>query len=454
MLRCVVLSAAVAVASCSKSALIERVDEDEIEAARDAHLAGHDHPLKGAVLLASYEVVQPSPTSEVSASESSAEGPEAASAVKTAAHHSVEQQMFMSSWTFVVGGLMIAGILAAVFMPTAAAVQGAALGLLYIILSAVMIETNRYLMQPGHFPYPFMLTMNHMSMSFLLANVLCNVKPSFFPALEGLKVTPSFLWRFVPIGVPFAASLVCSNWAYKYLSVSFLQIMKQSNIVTIYVFSVLAGLEALRKCNVVLLAAILCGASLGVKGELHFVLVGFILQCISSLCEAGKVIMQSVLMSGQAKLDPLTMVLFMAPACFLANLLPLYFLEGHDMHNIMAAYKEMWPVLLGNACLAFCLNVTVAQCIKQLSAVGYLLCGIVKDTAIIVTSTWLLGESLTLQQQVGFTMALSGVALYSLYKQNIALFHEDSLVDGFRRVYAKLTDRPAAETTRLSKQSA
>eukprot|EP00929_Paragymnodinium_shiwhaense_P085418 TRINITY_DN45821_c0_g1_i1.p1 TRINITY_DN45821_c0_g1~~TRINITY_DN45821_c0_g1_i1.p1 ORF type:complete len:437 (-),score=97.52 TRINITY_DN45821_c0_g1_i1:72-1382(-) len=362
----------------------------------------------------------------------------------------------MTSGSMLVGAILLVLVGCGLLLRNVAAVRGAALGLLYIILSAVMIETNRWLMQPGRFPYPFMLTMNHMCCSFVLANLLRAVKPSFFPSLEGLKVTPSFLWRFVPIGLPFAASLVCSNWAYKYLSVSFLQIMKQSNIVTIYVLSVIAGLEALRRCNVILLAAILFGASLGVKGELHFVLIGFILQCISSLCEAGKVIMQSLLMSGQAKLDPLTMVLFMAPACFIANIVPLYVIEGREMHNILSAFGAMWPMLLGNACLAFCLNVTVAQCIKQLSAVGYLLCGIVKDTAIIVTSTWLLGESLTLQQQVGFSLALTGVAMYSLYKQNQVCFEDDSLIEGFRRVYAKLAEPPTcpSESTALKGASA
>merc|ERR1719352_1314654 len=116
-----------------------------------------------------------------------------------------------------------------------------------------------------------------MVMSTILANSLRFVKPQLFPAYENVRITPRFLLQFVAIGVPFAASLVCSNWAYKYLSVSFLQIMKQSNIVTIYCFSLIAGLEALRRCNVILLAFILLGASLGVKGEMHFVLVGFIL---------------------------------------------------------------------------------------------------------------------------------------------------------------------------------
>merc|ERR1719272_2824828 len=87
-----------------------------------------------------------------------------------------------------------------------------------------------------------------------------------------------------------------------------------------------------------------------------------------------------------------------------------------------------------NACLAFVLNLVVAQCIKQLSPVGYLLCGIVKDVCIIVSSAWFLGESLSSQQVFGFTLALSGVASYSMYKQHPDCFLDDRLLAGFSRV--------------------
>jgi len=318
-----------------------------------------------------------------------------------------------------------------------AAVQAVLLGGFYIGLSALMIESNKWLMAPDRFPYPCALTINHMIMSTFLANSLRFVKPQLFPAYENIRITPRFLLQFVAIGVPFAASLVCSNWAYKYLSVSFLQIMKQSNIVTIYCFSVIAGLEALRRCNVILLAMILAGAILAVKGELHFVMTGFILQVISSLCEATKVIIQSVLMTGQGKLDSLTMVLFMAPACLVAGIAPLFIIEGDKLAEMQVNFLKIWPVLLGNAMLAFTLNCTVAQCIKQLSAVGYLLCGIVKDICIIATSTWFLDESLSNMQKFGFSMALTGVGLYSLYKQNSACFVDDDLTAGFGRLFTR-----------------
>merc|ERR1719359_1799439 len=126
-------------------------------------------------------------------------------------------------------------------------------------------------------------------MSFLLANLVRLARPNLFPALATVEVTPWFLLTFLKIGVPFAASLVCGNWAYKFLTVSFLQVMKQSNVATIYIMSVGVGLEELRRCNVLLLALVIFGATMAVQGEMHFVLVGFLFQAVSSLSEAMKV---------------------------------------------------------------------------------------------------------------------------------------------------------------------
>jgi len=316
------------------------------------------------------------------------------------------------------------------------------LGSLYILCSAMMIESNKWLMLPGHFPYPVTLTTSHMFMSFVLANCLRCACPAAFPSLQKIEVTRWFLLKFVPIGAAFALSLVCGNAAYKFLSVSFLQCMKQWNVVIIYAFSVLAGLEALRRCSIVLLTFIICGVLLAIRGQLHFELAGFVLQVISSLSEATKVIMQGVLMSGSLKLDALTMVLFMAPACLLTNIVPLAVVDVPRWGELYPLLMSHWPFILLNACLAFGLNVIVAQCIKQLSPVGYLLCGIVKDVCIIVTSSVFLGESLERMQIIGFSIALSGVTAYSLYKQNLDCFDDDSVLSGFARVAQRLCAKP------------
>lgn len=335
---------------------------------------------------------------------------------------------------FVFTGLLIAKVM----RPQSNAVNVIALCVVYNAISATMIETNKWLMQPGHFPYPLTMTANHMLTSFFLANVFRMCCPSAYPALENIEVTAGFLSKFLPIGCMFATSIVCGNAAYQYLSVPFLQVMKQCNVATIYAFSVICGLDALRKCSIKLLAITLIGTTLTVHGELQFQLTGFLLQIGSSVSEAAKVVTQGLLMSGSTKLDPLSMVLFMAPACLFALVVPLCISDAYRAAEILQQFKAHSVMIIANASCAFALNCVVAQCIKSLSPTGYIMMGVLKDVFIVTTSAIVLGESLTLQQTCGFAIALTGVAGYSLFRQTIDCFVEDELIPGFWRVYQRL----------------
>jgi len=346
------------------------------------------------------------------------------------------QQQIIGAILFLL--VLICLITATIMRPDNSFVRALCLCVIYNCVSASVIETNKWMMEPGHFPYPLALTANHMLTSWFFANCLRLCCPSAFPALQNIEVTWNLTSKFLAVGPMFAVSLVCANAAYQYLSVPFLQVMKQCNIVVIYAFSVICGLDALKRCSVMLLACTLMGTLMTVQGELHFQLIGFLLQAGGSIAEAGKVVTQGVLMSGSQKLDPLSLVLFMAPACLCAILVPFCIVEATRAPEIFHLFKMHLPMMLGNATLAFALNVTVAMCIKYLSPVGYIMMGILKDVFIVSTSAVFLGESLTWQQVGGFTIALSGVAGYSLYRQTIDCFVEDELITGSLRVLRRL----------------
>jgi len=167
-------------------------------------------------------------------------------------------------------------------------------------------------------------------------------------------------------------------------------------------------------------------------------LVGFVLQVVSSVADASKIVMQSILMSGTCKLDAPTTVLFMAPACLFAMAIPFLVLEAPRCSEIMTQLPLFLPMILFSCILAFSLNIVVGQTIKQLSPVGYQMVCIVKNISIIVSSSLFLGESLSAQQVVGMTVALSGVTLYSSYKRNLDCFDDGHLLQGFLRVAKRL----------------
>merc|ERR1719203_1244373 len=151
-----------------------------------------------------------------------------------------------------------------------------------------------------------------------------------------------------------------------------------------------------------------------VTGELHFVWLGFAVQFVSQLAECSRVVLGECVLSGSSlKLDPLTYNLFAAPSCL--AFLALAHIFTWDPQIIPRA-MQLWYLLLPNATLAFVLNLLVATVIKEVSAVGFILTGVVKDIVLVVVSSLVFGEVVTRQQAVGFTMVLTGILFWSFMK--------------------------------------
>ncbi|CAE7626029.1 unnamed protein product [Symbiodinium pilosum] len=263
-------------------------------------------------------------------------------------------------------------------------------------------------MQPGVFPYPFLLVTMHCFFCSFFAGVLLLVKPSLFPALtdpdKAVDITLMYCLReILPIAGCFAISLVTSNMAYKYCTVAFLQMMKESNIVTIYLMSVVAGIEDFSFVQIMILVAMVCATWTCVQGELHFSLSGLLLQASSSLAEAAKTIFQCLALahgSGK-KLDPLSAVLIIMPLCgLLLAMVILFHYHAYELTFVaMPSYGQIFELrtdLALNIANAFVLNVLIAMFLKILSPVAYILTGNVKDIAIVVMSALLLHDA---QQQ-------------------------------------------------------
>lgn len=339
------------------------------------------------------------------------------------------------------------------------AMGGLLTGLLYIIVSAAMIESNKWLMLEGNYPYPTALCVFHMLTSSVLSFALWVIAPGFFTGMAKLRIDRAFLGKFLPIGIAYSGTLVLSNLAYKYCSVAFIQMVKEGNIVLIYLASMLLGLECFSKTGAFLLLLVSVGAGTAVYGEINFSVFGLFVQMSSQIFEVMKILTQTILMSAKGhRLDPLSMVLFMSPISLM--MISIFFLACHydQLDQVRHDTIRMWPFLALSSLVAFSLNVVVAMAIWMFSSVGYMLAGVTKDIAIVVSSAIIFQDAITGTQGRGFSLALIGVVAYSSYKMNIDCFQEDSILKGFRRLFVKLTDpeafanekaRLADETSRL-----
>jgi len=304
---------------------------------------------------------------------------------------------------------------------------------LYITVSAGLIHFNKHLMHRDRFPYALPLTAFHMMTTFSLCGLLYLVKPSFFPSMEKTRGRRLQLLRwFVPLGCLFAVALYCSNRAYMYCTVAFLQFMKECNVALVFALSCMVGLNTCTRTRVFVLMWVMIGASIAVVGEVHFIWFGFLIQAISQIGECGKNVLGEWIMRGsELKLDSLTYTMFMAPPCLFVLLVGVA-VTWHG--EIWIRLQEWWPWLIPNACLAWVLNIAVALVIKECSAVTFVLAGLVKDMAIVAASVLVFGELVVLQQVIGFAICLGGIFVWSQLRVN----PDSTFVQGLLGMFGEL----------------
>eukprot|EP00933_Yihiella_yeosuensis_P051141 TRINITY_DN48999_c0_g1_i1.p1 TRINITY_DN48999_c0_g1~~TRINITY_DN48999_c0_g1_i1.p1 ORF type:complete len:345 (-),score=66.91 TRINITY_DN48999_c0_g1_i1:222-1256(-) len=307
-----------------------------------------------------------------------------------------------------------------------AILHAVALGGLYIAVSSSLISFNKYLMHEGRFPYALALTTWHMTVTTVLSLGLSTAMPRLYPTLPKAKENISQVLKYVfPLGLCFAVALYCSNKAYVYCTVAFLQFCKEGNVALVFVLSCMVGLQTFSWTKVGVLSIVVAGCTICAHGEVKFLWLGLAIQLTSQFAETSKNIIGEIVMTGAGlKLDPLTFVYFQAP-CSLLPLAGALFLRWTP--EMGQALEVMWPYLIANALLAFCLNVTIATTIKQLSAVAFVIIGIIKDMAIVASSAMLFGDKVTAVQWFGFLVTTAGCVLWSHIKlqEQAAKKHEE-----------------------------
>mmetsp|Transcript_103342 Transcript_103342/g.277824 ORF Transcript_103342/g.277824 Transcript_103342/m.277824 type:complete len:353 (+) Transcript_103342:118-1176(+) len=286
---------------------------------------------------------------------------------------------------------------------------------MYIVLSGGLINFNKFLVHEGRFPHPMALTAIHMFTSFVLTSIILTAKPSMMPSVDRCRGKLLDLYKhLIPIGFFFAVVLYGSNKAIMYCSVAFLQFMKETNVVLAFLFSALAGLQTVNRQRLVVILWVISGSSLCVSGELHFALTGFLLQLVSQFAECCRAVIAELVLSGNNyKLDSLSYAFFISPVCLVVLVI------GNIVtwkSEILTDAGAMWYLLIPNACLAVCLNITIAQVIKETSAVGFMITGMVKDVVLVCFSSAVFHDTIQKQQWLAFMVTLSGVFFWSYMK--------------------------------------
>lgn len=284
----------------------------------------------------------------------------------------------------------------------------------FVAVSASLINFNKYLMSPTIFPYAVPLTWLHMFTSSIFTWVLYLISGDrFCPAMTGLAGRYGEINRkFIPIAVMFALSIALSNEAYLYCSVPFLQMMKEFNVVLVFICGLILAAEKFDLNLISVLAIVTLGCVLSVHGEMRFSAFGFALQAGCQVSEVVKIMTQQIVTQGQ-KLDPLTTVMILSPQCLLALSMAMPFVWDPE---ILTSIQNYWPLLLLNCGNALLLNIVVASLIRYASGLTMVITGVVKDITIVSAASLLFSAQISSQQCLGFMIAIFGVMVYSIVR--------------------------------------
>jgi len=280
---------------------------------------------------------------------------------------------------------------------------------LWICLSSTVIIYNNYLYNTLNFKYPVFLVTWHLTFAAIGTRVLQRTTH----LLDGVKdvhmTRDMFIQSILPIGLLFSGSLILSNTAYLYLSVSYIQMLKAFTPVAILIISWTFRIAEPNRKLAMIVFMISSGVALASKGELRFNLVGFLTQAAAVAFEASRLVMIQILLHG-LKMDPLVSLHYYAPVCALINVACLPFTEG------LAPFYELTrigpAVLISNASVAFLLNVAAVFLVGVGSGLVLTLAGVFKDILLITGSVLIFGSQITPLQVFGYSIALGGLVLF------------------------------------------
>ncbi|KAJ7108535.1 TPT-domain-containing protein [Mycena epipterygia] len=280
---------------------------------------------------------------------------------------------------------------------------------IWMAFSVSVILYNNHLYNTLEFKYPVFLVTWHLTFAAIGTRVLQRTT-NLLDGTKDINMTKDlFLKSFLPIGLLFSGSLILSNSAYLYLSISFIQMLKAFNAVAVLLISWTFRLAEPNRKLALIVFMISSGVALTSHGELRFNLIGFLIQAAAVGFEASRLVMIETLLHGM-KMDPLVSLHYYAPICAVINLIFLPFTEGLAPFYELARIGPL--ILISNACVAFFLNVAAVFLVGVGSGLILTLAGVLKDILLITGSVIFVGAHVAPLQIFGYSIALTGLVLF------------------------------------------
>ncbi|TKY55404.1 sugar phosphate/phosphate translocator [Spatholobus suberectus] len=277
---------------------------------------------------------------------------------------------------------------------------------------------NKYLLSFYGYRFPIFLTMLHMlscaAYSYAAINFL-EIVP-----LQHIHSKRQFLKIFA-LSAIFCFSVVCGNTSLRYLPVSFNQAVGATTPFFTAVFACLITCKKETAEVYLALLPVVFGIVVASNSEPLFHLFGFLVCVGSTAGRALKSVVQGILLTSEAeKLHSMNLLLYMAPVAALILLPFTLYIEGNVLAlTVDKARGDPFIVflLLGNATVAYLVNLTNFLVTKHTSALTLQVLGNAKAAVAAVVSVLIFRNPVTVMGMAGFGITIMGVVLYSEAKK-------------------------------------
>lgn len=287
---------------------------------------------------------------------------------------------------------------------------------------------NKYLLSIHGYRYPIFLTMLHM--------LACAIYSTVF--VHWFRIVPPQplssrrqILKIALLSAIFCFSVVCGNTSLRYLPVSFNQAIGATTPFFTAVFALLITCRRESAGVYLSLLPVVLGIVVASNSEPLFHAFGFLVCLGSTAARALKSVVQSILLTSEAeKLNSMNLLMYMAPMAA-AMLLPItVWMEG-DIAGLTVNKVRDDPrlglLLLGNATVAYLVNLTNFLVTKHTSALTLQVLGNAKAAVAAVVSVLIFRNPVTVMGMTGFGITIMGVVLYSEAKKRSKISSSSSL---------------------------
>ncbi|KAF5734853.1 phosphate translocator-related family protein [Tripterygium wilfordii] len=277
---------------------------------------------------------------------------------------------------------------------------------------------NKYLLSFYGYKFPIFLTMLHMISCAVYSYIAINFLEMV--PLQQILSRKQFL-KIFSLCVIFCFSVVCGNTSLRYLPVSFNQAIGATTPFFTAVFAFLITCKKESPEVYFSLLPVILGIVVASNSEPSFNLLGFLFCVGSTAGRALKSVVQGLLLTSEAeKLHSMNLLLYMAPMAALVLLPFTLYIEGNVAAFTLEKAKEdpfILFLLLGNATVAYLVNLTNFLVTKHTSALTLQVLGNAKAAVAAVVSILIFRNPVTVMGMAGFGITVMGVVLYSEAKK-------------------------------------